>query len=139
MDRKNSHLQAKVTPESIFNALKFLKACGNKHYQTTADREEYEKRCRQEDPDGYNLLFGERGNRSGHLEVAFYQDGAVEPVMELTSYLDMLEMQKLEEEYCEKDTVRKFQLDYNETICMVDKYPEAMQIEGVLNHNWCYC
>ena len=55
--------------------------------------------------------------------------------MELKSYLDMCEMQKLEEEYCQKDTVRKFQLDYNETICMVDKYPEAMQIEGVLRPN----
>ena len=55
--------------------------------------------------------------------------------MELGSYLDMYDIQKIEQEYREKDTVRKFQLDYNETICMVDKYPEAMHIEGVIRHN----
>ena len=47
----------------------------------------------------------------------------------------MYEMQNLEEEYQEKDTIRKFQLDYNETICMVDKYPEAMQLKGVIRPN----
>ena len=108
-----------MNPERIFNALEFLKACGNKHYQTTPDREDYEERCRQEDPDGYKLIFGENGKGSTNLEVVFYPDGAAEPVMELKNYLDMYEMQNLEEEYQEKDTIRKFQMDYNETICMV--------------------
>ena len=104
--QKNSHLQAKVNPERIFKALEFLKACGNKHYQTATDREEYKKRCSQEDPDGYKILFGGI-DKSSKLEVIFYSDGSAEPILELKSYLDMCEMQKLEEEYCQKDTVCK--------------------------------
>ena len=37
--------------------------------------------------------------------------------------MDEFEMQK---EYEEKDVVRKFQLEYNESVCMVEKFPEAM-------------
>ena len=38
----------------------------------------------------------------------------------------------MDKEFRENDTVRKFQLNYNETVCMVDKFPEAMQTDGVV-------
>ena len=50
---KNTHLHAKVEPARIFNALEFLRECGNKHYQNTQSREEYEKRCTTDDPEGF--------------------------------------------------------------------------------------
>merc|ERR1712105_248361 len=28
--------------------------------------------------------------------------------------------------------IRKYQMDYDQSVCMVDKYPEAMQVEGVI-------
>ena len=46
--QKNCHLQAKVDPERIFNALKFLKKCGNKHYLNSQTQEEYETSCKYE-------------------------------------------------------------------------------------------
>ena len=52
--------------------------------------------------------------------------------MELPSYLELNKEQNLEQEFQEYDVVRKFQIDYNETICMVEKFPEAMQTEGVM-------
>ena len=53
-------------------------------------------------------------------------------MLELQKYQELLQEQNLEEEFLEKDTIRKFQIEYNETICMVEKYPEAMQTEGVV-------
>ena len=40
----------------------------------------------------------------------------------------------LEQEFKEKDVVRKYQMDYDQNICMVQKYPEAMQTTGVIGH-----
>merc|ERR1712030_33371 len=56
--QKNAHLQAKVDPQRIFNALKFLKEQGNKYYLDSQIREQYEERCLENDPDGFNLVFG---------------------------------------------------------------------------------
>ena len=40
----------------------------------------------------------------------------------------------MEQEFKEKDVVRKYQMDYDQNICMVQKYPEAMQTTGVIGH-----
>ena len=53
--QSNAHLQAKVDPVRLFNALEFLKLSGNKYYQTTEDREDYEARCSTNDPDCHKL------------------------------------------------------------------------------------
>ena len=54
--KKNCHLQAKVDPARLFNALQFLKSSGNPHYTNTNSIEEYEARCRNDDPLGFNLI-----------------------------------------------------------------------------------
>ena len=48
-------------------------------------------------------------------------------------YNELIKKQLLEQEYEKDDTIRKFQIDYDESLCMVEKYPEAMQIEGVID------
>ena len=93
LGQKNAHLQAKVEPARIFRALEFLRASGNKHYADTSSREEYEERCLQEDPDGYDLLFGsdeteEQGGR-GSLRVMFLPDGAAETILELAPFCEL--------------------------------------------------
>ena len=128
--QKNAHLQAKVDPSRIFNALQFLKDSGNPHYSNTQTREEYESRCQNEDPVGFNIIFGEE--EPDTLQMKFIQDGSAEPMLELPKYLELVEEQNLEQQYQEHDAVRKFQIDYDENICMVERFPEAMQIEGVI-------
>ena len=128
--QKNCHLQAKVEPNRIFKALEFLKESGNKHYQSTESRNQYESRCQSDDPVGYRFMFGDEQVSSLRLE--FVTDGSIEPIFELPTYLELVKEQNLEQEFQENDTVRKFQLNYNETVCMVDKFPEAMQTEGVI-------
>ena len=129
--QKNAHLQAKVDPTRLFNALQFLKDCGNPHYTNTQTLEEYEARCQDEDPVGYNLMFGEK-EQPHTLQLNFIPDESSEPMLGLAKYLDLREEQNQEEQYQEHDAVRKFQIDYDENICMVERFPEAMQTEGVI-------
>jgi hypothetical protein len=132
---KNAHLgPTKVDPTRIFDALQFLKACGNKHYLDTQSREEYEARCQAEDPNGFNIIFGQEAPEEGKLQLEFFPDGSAEPILELERYLEICEQQTEEQQYKESDVVRKFQIDYNETVCMVDKFPEAFQVDGVIQH-----
>ena len=92
-DQKNAHLQAKVEPARIFRALEFLRASGNEHYMDTNTREEYEERCLEEDPDGYDLLFGsnehEEQGVQGGLRVTFLPDGTAETILELDPFCEL--------------------------------------------------
>ena len=132
MAMRNVHLQAKVDPDKLFRTLKFLKACGNPHYQDSQTREEYEARCQAIDPIGYNLIFGE-DKESGDLFLKYIPE-AVEPIYDIQEYRELLNECKDDREYREEDVVRKHQLDYNETLCMVEKYPEAFHVDGVIQH-----
>ena len=62
-----SHCQQFVDVEKLHRALHLLKGIGNPFYQDISDRlgqdNEYEERCRQDDPNGYEFLFGERGGK----------------------------------------------------------------------------
>ena len=109
--------------------------CGNKHYTNTLTREEYEIRCQNEDPIGFSFVFGEEEEFSqpyANNIFQFFPDGSSEPILELKTYLEMKEEHQIEQQYKETDVVRKYQLDYDESICMVEKFPEAMQIDGVI-------
>ena len=58
-----SHCQQFVDVEKLHRALHLLKGIGNPFYQDISDRlgqsNEYQERCRQDDPNGYEFLFGE--------------------------------------------------------------------------------
>jgi hypothetical protein len=103
---KNAHLQAKVDPARIFNALNFLRQSGNKHYLQTQSSEEYKKRCQNEDPEGYNLIFGQDNSHNGRLRLEFIPDGAAEPVLNLKTFLEINEYQNLEKEYREDENTK---------------------------------
>ena len=53
--------------------------------------------------------------------------------MELPYYLYLQDELVSEKEYEEQDVIRKFQISYNETVCMVEKFPEAMLAEKLTN------
>ena len=134
--QKNCHLQAKVDPSKIFKALEFLKHSGNPHYQTFQSKENFKTRCMAEDPDGFRLLFGQNEKKNGSTHTIFFPDDATELIMDLPYYLYLIEELKNQREFEEKDVVGKHQqIDYNETGCMVEKYPEAMHKDKVTFDN----
>ena len=59
-------------------------------------------------------------------------DDSVEKIVELPNYIELQEERELEHQYQQNDVVRKFQINYDQTLCMVERFPEAMQTEGVI-------
>ena len=65
--------------------------------------------------------------------VQFIDDSNVECIIEKAKHCEGKvseneiedESDKEEEEFQKKDAIRKFQFDYNRSVCLVDKYPEA--------------
>ena len=113
----NVHLQSYIDPEKIYKALDFLREMGHPDYLFYDDFKLYEKRCQVN-------------------KLQFVDDEGVENVMEKAEYIKHLEQRsrenneeddsdKEEEHYKKNDVVRKFQFDYDRSVCIVDKYPEA--------------
>ena len=59
MTYKNNHKREFVDPNKIFKALEFLKTSGHPGYQDFDTREEYFARCKDEDEEGYDSVFGQ--------------------------------------------------------------------------------
>ena len=129
LSQKTSHLQAKVCPDRIFNALNFLKDSGNKFYQQIHTRDQYEKYCMEKDPVGFNIIFGEK--ILDRLVVSFLDDDTTEPILNLPEFLIMRKHEEDENQLINDDPVRKFQINYNNDLYMVPKYPEGMTLDGV--------
>ena len=132
MEYNNFHKKEFVNPTKIFKALEFLKENKHPSYLFYDAIDEYEKRCKANDPIGYDLVF-------------VYEDG-IEKIVDIDEYLENLkndpkvpaqisnskikadyqELDELEEIDCIKnDPIKKFQFDYDKSVCMVDKFPEA--------------
>ena len=123
LEYKNVHKQAYIDPQKIYKALDFLKEKGHPDYLFYDDYNIYEKRC---------LVSANK--------IQYFNDSNVDSIMERTDYLKSLEGKNNdvnlegdsdeEEEYHQKhNVVRKFQFDYDRSVCLVDKYPESAVIE----------
>ena len=134
LEYKNTHQQAFIDCEKIYKALDFLKKMGHPDYAFYDDCNIYERRC----------------NKS--TEPIFVHDCEIEEIVEKAEYLEIRNKEEFkektkdfegpsemtdgeeseeedsdneEEEYQKNDVVRKFQFDYNKSVCLVDKFPEA--------------
>ena len=141
---KNYHRQEFINPEKLFRAIKFLKDSGNPFYQSFKNLSDYKKMCESEDPSGFQLLFGEEIKtqevnsfpiKTRRCSVLFVDDNDQnwEEIMELKDYTNMMEREldeKEEIDYREKDSIRKYQIDYDESICLAENFPEAFYLEN---------
>ena len=55
---KNSHKTEYIDPDKIFRVLKHLKKCGNPYYKFYDDFQSYKARCKEQDNQGHQLIFG---------------------------------------------------------------------------------
>ena len=95
---KNIHLVQYVSVTKIMKALSTLKELGNEYYQFVPHTDNFENKCREQDIDSFKLLFPDSNAIGENTEDS-------EPV--LTE--DEEEAQDDEEEYCKKDSVKKWQ------------------------------
>ena len=71
------------------------------------------------------MIFGngtgqESSRHNAKPKFIFYPDGSADPILELQTYLGLKEEDMLEQQYKEHDPIRKYQIDYDENICMVE-------------------
>ena len=126
LDYKNTHKQAYIDPQKIYQALRFLKSTGHPDYQFYDDYKVYQKRCLQ-------------------TRLEFVNDDIIEPIVEMSQFLESInnetakeneENSDEEEVYMKKDVVRKYQFDYDKSVCLVDQFPEAaVPEEDVIENN----
>ena len=57
MEYKNNHIEQYISTKKIFEALKTLKALGNKYYQFIPEIADYKEKCRSTDPECFSFLF----------------------------------------------------------------------------------
>ena len=119
LDYKNTHQQAYIDPRKIYKALDFLKSKGHPEYQFYDDYHVYARR--------FNVH-----------KVQIVDDSEIEIIGELDDHIKRLEYEKEkskeefsdeDEDYVKRDTIRKFQFDYDTSVCLVDKFPEAAMPE----------
>ena len=108
-----------------------IKESGNPYYQSFDDIDSFKKRCELEDRDAYEIMFNEEtavGNKSKKPSILFVSDTEAtwEEIMDIREYLINLESEEKDEiEYRTKDSIRKFQIDYDKSVCLSEKFPEA--------------
>ena len=157
---KNSHSQQLIDPDRIFRFLHKVKDNKNPHYDEIDNHETYQKRCQENDIEGYQLVFGEEedsdiddaeGNEDTNSMKDNFDESSTADKMEEEEYQpkdsdgenskgkdskhskdeeEKDDDEKDEEEYLTKDPVKKHQLTYDKSVCMSDKFPEISVAPG---------
>ena len=123
----NYHKKQYVSAKKIYKALNCLKVNNHPSYLFFDEIESYEERCQKIDPKGYDLVF-------------VFEDG-IDKIVDIDEYLENLKtsakikiITDIDEdfEYDDKkrDPTRKFQFNYDKSVCMVDQFPEAAVTEN---------
>ena len=126
---KNAHKHQLVDPNKLFKMLDKLKKNGNKYYQFYDDYNDYQERCKISDPAGYEALINDEIDEvQGKVEAmsSKVQDTMLDEITRETLISDDDENneEKEEIEYERNDPIKKFQFEYNNSLCMANKYPE---------------
>lgn len=130
---KNYHLQAKVDVKKIYMLLQTFRAIGNPFYQFFDGIESYRERCLQDDVDGFDNIFGQ--NR---IEDSTNRDFSQRNCPENGEGEDIFEPSEVEAEehnYQRNDVIRKFQIDYDTSVTLAPKFPEAFEKDNKLEQN----
>ena len=112
---KNTHLEMFISPHKIRKALETLKRLGNKHYQFVDFDEDFEEIWRRNDPEGFEMVFGEKANEDTESD----EDGEENENKEVES-----DGEEFETEYLEGDSVQKWKFNYDNVTTFVNDYPE---------------
>ena len=134
IEYKNTHKHQLINPDKLFRMLDKLKRSKNPHYKFYDEYDVYETRCRRTDPSGYDTVFNDDTDDLQEIIDKMDETQAREVVDEIVT--DEIEAntrdneddesnaEKEEIEFITKDPVKKYQIKYNESLCMTDKYPE---------------
>ena len=133
LEFKNTHTRQLVDPLKILKTLQRLREAGNPYYQFHDTYNEFKERCRKTDPEGFELLFPDDSEEDIE-NISNGQQPEVKNEIENLNHIkgdmdiesaDDEEDLKDEIDYISNDPVRKFQFDYNKSVCLANRYPEV--------------
>jgi hypothetical protein len=119
------HKKEYIDPEKIIRVLGHLKNSGNPYYQFYDDFNTYEKRCKEQDKHGHQMIFG---NDSHDIE----SNGDEEEDLDIDKDGEPNSDDNAGDEnnYITNDPIRKHQFDHNRNTCMTNNYPEMFTDEN---------
>ena len=124
-----SHRREFINPDKLFRVLNHLKQNGHPHYQFNIDLETYEERCKNEDENGHNLIFGDDHDISDENN----SDDENTEIEEEGTYTE--EEEGSDDENLNKmDSIRQQQFDHNRNTCLTNNYPEIFLNENGENN-----
>ena len=123
---KQNHKTQYVSVEKILKALGTLKDLHNQYYQFVPDLQQFKQKCQETDVEGFNFLFETVDEENDIPELT--DDEAEEEEDGKKVDDDKVNDDNVEDfeeqEYKEKDSVKKWQFDYNRSTCFSNNYPE---------------
>ena len=122
---KNTHLETYISIPKIYNALDSLRRLGNKHYQSAEFDRSFIERWKNEDPEGYDMVFGEDEDHGDGEN----DDGKNEESS------DDEEDNKESTEYAKEDAVQKWKFNFDNVTTFVNDYPELEVKENIKPNN----
>ena len=127
------HQKAFIDPEKIYEALEFLKNSGHPGYQFFDNLETFRERCKG-DVQGSKLVFVDENDVEDMVDLEAYKCNKIEhsnSTLDITVNEDDEDSadEREEENYKQNDVIRKFQFDYDKSVCITERFPEAKMTE----------
>ena len=120
----NCHKKEFVNPLKLFRVLNILKASGHPYYQFYSnDLVEYEKRCKEQDINGHQLIFGSE-NIEDKIDIKETENDSDCNSKDEEFSKESDAEENRENNYINNDPVRRNQFDHNKNTCMTANYPE---------------
>ena len=129
---KNNYRQQMIDPQKIFRFLDKAKFSGNPFYKDVETFESYKARCQNSDRDGYQLVFNmDVDDVDVRIEDREVEDDKmiIEDEIEGKEEDESNNIIPVEQKE-EEDVIKKYQFKYDESVVMVDQYPEISVAPG---------
>ena len=130
---KNNHKKQLINPHKIFKFLDKLKDKKNPHYTNINTPEEFQKRCKENDVTGFDVLYGDNDDVIEE-ELTGVDWMEVDDELLNTSHVededDEIGTEEKQIQNDKMDPVKKYQFKYDESVCMSEKYPEITVAPG---------
>ena len=123
-DMKNNHMKQLINPNKIFNFLQKLKDAGSPYHQDIKSPEAFKALCSERDKYGYKAIYSD--SEDDDEEMDQMNDDLKENTDKELVNQDADKAKDEEEEY----HLKKYQFQYDESLCMMDKYPEITIAPG---------
>ena len=140
-EMKNTHKKQLINPDKIFRMLQKLKESGSPYHQNLLTPVNYRVMCNETDKTGYDTMYGEEEEdileELEEMPRFDIEDELTDEETEMEESSDSDESKGEEnessdedEKMAKKDPVKKYHFTYDESLCMMDRFPEISVAPG---------